>query len=84
MIYKNSNLEVSQVGGSVASTVGLEGLLEKSAGGGTITKTVRHFLWQIIQIDQKLEIKFFDNTKNTTEPNRRTFTVKGKVNSCLT
>ena len=28
----------------MASTIGLEGLLEKSAGGGTITKTVGHFL----------------------------------------
>lgn len=39
-----TNLEVSQVGGGVASTVGLEGLLEKSTGGSTITETVRHFL----------------------------------------
>lgn len=27
----------------MASTVGLEGLLEKGAGGSTVTETVRHF-----------------------------------------
>jgi len=40
---RHTNLEVSQVGGGVASAVGLEGLLEQSAGGSTITKTVGHF-----------------------------------------
>jgi len=39
----HTNLEVSKVCGGVASAVGLEGLLEKGAGGSTITETVRHF-----------------------------------------
>jgi len=42
-----ASLEVSQPGGGVGSTLGLVSLLEQGSSSTSVTKTVRHFLWEI-------------------------------------
>lgn len=39
-----TNLEVSQPGGGVRSTLGLVGLLEQGSSSSSVTETVGHFL----------------------------------------